>query len=496
MTESFEFNRVTFGLPVETFRVDAYIALDERLPVVTEFVMRLLKVCERVPLAAVRDYFGFNDIEARAVIESLTKQGLLEISDDEVFLSSFALEKFEEAGGDHPRFSKVELKSDTVTFDLVSFTPLRSTAAEMASDNIIKLDAVEDALGNSVERARLAYRRRYPEIASMRADLRERSYGVYSVESVESRRRNYVPVPVSFELDQDGHVERRIDEVFERSASPELLHFVSEQVTAAIPRTLSLPAAGFDAFIEAFDLRLLDQYRTGKKFDLLRYLAEVQVGRSVRYAEGVEPVFGNLYLQGNRQRILERLNDRRIGRRRHGPLLTSLAWLVPDYPLWGRGEAFAQSVNELSSALHSGGHGDDLYLFANAAPDEEFVLTNSLRVPHLQELHFVRPSPVGERLMAGRVEILLYPTAFMVAMFHLPVPGNEGLWIPIGVVSSQDFHLDAAHKLLRQAASGACYGRRARFNNKAQLAPLSGFDDGCAFLNYCTLRGGSRGASD
>lgn len=98
--------------------------------------------------------------------------------------------------------------------------------------------------------------------------------------------------------------------------------------------------------------------------------------------------------------------------------------------------------------------------------------------------------------MAGRVEILLYPTAFMVAMFHLPVPGNEGLWVPIGFISSQDGHLDTAHKLLRQAASGARYGRRARFNHKAQLAPPSGFDDACAFLSYCTLRSGSQGPSD
>lgn len=488
MAGSLEFNRITFGLPVETFRVEAYIALDERLPVVTEFVMRLLKVCGQVPLTAVRDYFGFNDIEARAVIESLTKQGLLDLLEGEVRLSSFALEKFEEAGGDHPRFSKVELKSDTVTFDLVSFTPLRSTPTEMVSDNIIKLDTAEDVLGNSVERARAAYRRRYPEIASLRADLRERSYGVYSVESVESKRRNYVPVPVSFELDQDGHVERRIDEVFERIAPPELLHFVSEQVTAAIPRTLSLPVAGFDAFTEAFDLRILNQYLTGKKFDLLRYLAEVQVGRSVRYGEGAEPMFGNLYLQENRERILARLADRRSGRRRHGALLTSLAWLVPDYDLWGRGEAFAQSVNALTSALQTGGQGDDLYLFANAEPGEEANLTNSLRVPHLQELHFVRPQPAGGRLMAGRLEILLYPTAFMVAMFHLPVPGNEGLWAPIGFISSQDGHLDTAHKLLRQAASGARYGRRARFNHKEQVQSPPGLDDACAFLNYCTLK--------
>lgn len=36
MSFPIEFNRVSFGLPVETFRVDAYIALEERLPVVTD----------------------------------------------------------------------------------------------------------------------------------------------------------------------------------------------------------------------------------------------------------------------------------------------------------------------------------------------------------------------------------------------------------------------------------------------------------------------------
>jgi hypothetical protein len=42
---AFEFNRITFGLPIESYRVDAFITRDERLPVVTEYVLRLLKVC-------------------------------------------------------------------------------------------------------------------------------------------------------------------------------------------------------------------------------------------------------------------------------------------------------------------------------------------------------------------------------------------------------------------------------------------------------------------
>ena len=65
-TQGFEFNRVTFGLPVASYRVDAYITRDERLPVVTEYVLRLLRVCGSVTLAGLRNFFGFTDAEALA----------------------------------------------------------------------------------------------------------------------------------------------------------------------------------------------------------------------------------------------------------------------------------------------------------------------------------------------------------------------------------------------------------------------------------------------
>lgn len=489
MTAPLEFNRVTFGLPVETFRVDAYIALEERLPVVTEFILRLLRVCGHVPVTSLRTYFGFSNGEALAVLESLSRQGLLEVIDEEAQLTQYALEKFEAAGGDHPTFSKVELKSDTVTFDLVSFTPLRAQSGETPTDNILKLDATDEALGESVERARAAYRRRYPEIASLRTDLREKSFGVYSIEDVESKRRSYVPIPVTFALDNDGQVERRIDEAFERIAPPELLHFVNEQVTAVIPQTLSLGTAGLEEFIETFDLKLMGQYLTGKKFDVLRYLTDVHLARSVSYGEGVEPVFGNLYLKANRERLTERLKDRRSGKRKHGPLLTSAAWLVPEYPLWGRGDGFSQSVDEFGGALQMRGAGDALHVVAYSEPGEEALVTNRLRVHQLRDLHFSRPLPPDGLLMGGRLELFLYPTAFVAAVFHIPLPGNAGLWAPIGVLSTRAEHLDTAQKLFRKALGGRRYGRRARFTQKDTRAQPVSFEDGCSFLNFCGLGG-------
>lgn len=486
-----EFNRVTFGLPVETFRVDAYIALEERLPVVTEFVLRLLRICGSVNLTAFRNYFGFTNSEALSVIDSLTRQGLLEVFEEYVQLSRFAIERFEESGGDYPRFSKVELRSDTVTFDLISFTPLRPQIGENPTDNLLKLEASDEAIGESAERARMAYRQRFPEVASLRGDLRDRSYGVYSVEDIESKRRTYIPIPVSFALDSDGQVQRQIDQTFERAAPPELVQFINEQVTTSIPKTLSLGSSDLEEFIETFDLPLLRQYLQGKKFDLFRYLTEVHLTQTVRYQVGIEAVFGNLYLEGNRERIVARVKDRRQGRRRHGPLLTSLAWLTPEDQLWGRGDAFAQTVAELSTQLRGEGGADSLHILAYAEQGQEQAVLSRFRVQGLTELHFSRPLPPDDMLMGGRLEVMLYPAGFMAAVIHLPSPGNPGLWMPIGILSRMPKHLDLAQKLLRRAMGGRRYGRKARFSQKETGVSPTTFEDGLAFLNYCGLVNGT-----
>jgi hypothetical protein len=483
MKAPMEFNRATYGLPVETFRVDAYIALEERLPVVTEFVLRLLRVCGPIPFFALRDYFGFTDGETLAVVESLVRQGLLEASDDQVDLSLFAKERFEEAGGGNPSFTKVELKQDNVTFDLISFTPLRSVSPDLPSDNLIKLEADDAVMGSSVERAKAAYRHKYPEIASLRSDLREKSHGVYSVEDVESQRRTYIPIPVSFSLNTDGAVVRNIDEAFERIAPSALVHAVNEQITAKVPKTLSASALGLEEFIDLFDAKILNRYTTGKKFDLLGYLADVHTTGVVKYPKGCEALFGPLYLRANREKVLARVRNRRDRGGRTGRLLTSMVWLAPEHELWGRGEAFSQAVAAYESELQTHG-ADSLYVCAYAEQGMDQEVANTFRVRHLRELHFSRPLPPMGRLMGGKLELLLYPTAFMAALFHLPIHGSPGLWAPIGFISRLSKHVDIAHKLFRQVMGTTRYGRRARFTaSDSRPQPVS-LEDAFPFLNY------------
>src|SRR5690606_16245584 len=143
------------------------------------------------------------------------------------------------------------------------------------------------------------------------------------------------------------------------------------------------------------------------KFDLSGYLNDVHFKKSVKFPKGTTAILGNLYLPDNRERIVTRLNDRREGRRRYGRLLTSLAWLVPDYDLWGRGDYFASTVSALTGALRENGSADDLYLFTPSESGTEAAVTNRFRVNGLRELHFFRSNSGDDLTMNGRVEIVV-----------------------------------------------------------------------------------------
>lgn len=484
-TRGFEFNRVTFGLPIESYRVDAYITRDERLPVVTEYVLRLLRVCGAVTLTGLRNFFGFTDAEALAVVDSLTRQGLVEASGEDLILSSYASERFDQSSNDqYPRFTKVEPRRDSVTFDLLSFTPLNTRTIGLLTENSYRLDVSDEVIGSSVERAKAAYYKRFHEIASFNEDLRRDAMSVYSVEDISSKRRGYLPVPVTFSISEQEQVERKGPKWFEEEAAPELSAAFHETVSAAIPNSLTRGNAHLEKFIDAFEASWLSPYVTGKRFDIHGFARDLAAG-GLAAPKGVRPVFGNLYLQHNLEQLTNRIKARRNDLRLRF-LCTSAAWLAPEHYLWGRGEAFQQATAGIQESLH-GKFNDELVIFVATEHGQEQVVSNQFRGVDSGQFHAHRPVTSGAATFGGRLELFLYPTGFAAALFHLALPGNPGLWAPIGFISSAPSHVELVHKLMLSIVGGNAYGGRLETRNQPRREPQN-FANACGFLNYSDLR--------
>lgn len=485
----YEFNRATFGLPVESYRVDSFITKGERLPVVTEFVLRLLRICGPITVPAFRDYFGFSEAESLAVAESLSRQGLVVLHDEHLDLSPYAVERFDESAEDYPRFTKVEERRDSVTFDLLSFSPLPSRGIGMLHDLCLRLSAPDDAMGKSVERAKAAYFRRFPEIARLSEDLRQDAINVYAVQDIQSKRRGYVPIPMDFLLDEQGQVQRKVETTFEERAAPELVSAFHEQVSNELPGGSPRDMAGFEKFVEVFDVFSFMQYVIGKRFELRRF-AEEAASRAVPLPKGVQAIFGNLYLEHNLELLASRLKARRT-EARYGKVCTSAFWLAPDDVLWGRGDSLPHATRVLNGLLKEGSH-DDLALFLPAEPGAESSVAPIAGVLEQAQVHAYRPGALGGHSFDGRLELFLYPTFFVAALFHVPVPDSPGLLAPVGFISTLPKHVDTAHKLAMSLGVGGGYG--GRVHSRRQSTDVRGTSQrpdllsACGFLNFSPLR--------
>lgn len=201
--------------------------------------------------------------------------------------------------------------------------------------------------------------------------------------------------------------------------------------------------------------------------------------------KGVRPLFGNLYLERNLEQLTSRIKARRSEQRLRF-LCTSAAWLAPDHFLWGRGEAFQHATSVLHEAMH-GPSMDDLMVFVGTEQGREHAVSNQFRGVDAGQFHGYRPATSGDPTFGGRLELFLYPTGFAAALFHLALPGNSGLWAPVGFVSSVPKDVEHVHKLLSSIVGGAAYGGRLDTKGQARMEPQN-FQAACGFLVYSDLR--------
>lgn len=484
------FNRITFALPVQPFKVTAFISTQERLPAVTEFVLRLLHTCGRVSLAGFRDYFGFSEAEALSVIESLDRQGYVTLSEDQLTLSEEMRQRFETSPDDCPWVTKLKRRTDVVSFDLLTFSMLGRAESTFASANWVKLNPPPELVGNSLEKARQAYRESFARIeretARSRGEERERSYGVHSIESIEARKPGFVPLTVSLEVDAKNSVTARLPNEFEAGASLELLTEFRERVAASLESHAQVGEEGVQDFLALFELDFLRPYAL--EADLNAHKLATDIERGLSAPAGIQPLFGGVYLKRNRDAVLSHIHEARGGHKGQPSFQSSLGWLAPDYALWGRGDDFKQSVDAFRKAIRNIGKGDDLYVFDRAEERQEAAVRSMYTGTGLVELHLVRPSPSSSPRWHASLELMLYPGRFAVVLLHAPLPSSPGARVPFGFISTRPKHLRLVHQLMLEAGNGNRYAGRwspGRDGGPSRPQPLFA---ACSFLAYSDIQ--------
>lgn len=117
---------VGFRIPCRRFSFVLNVSRDRRLPLVDEFVLRLLRMFERIPVQRMRMFFGFSAREMEIVLSDLAARGHVLLEGEFASLQPAADELFSTSLDGMPRIVSVETWNETVSFDMVASTILPS----------------------------------------------------------------------------------------------------------------------------------------------------------------------------------------------------------------------------------------------------------------------------------------------------------------------------------------------------------------------------------
>lgn len=480
-------NVITFALPARQFLIHSSVTVNESLPKVTEFALRLIRLCEDIDAEQLSQYFGFTNKETRLLLESLVDQSLIEFDGTSIRLTPYAESKFY-TDDDLPRFSVVKPRTDSVDFDLLTFHPLNNVRGRKSPAYASELPIDQTQIGESTHLAEQAYQTHFQRILKAKEKTNDK-IDIYKISNVKSDKLFGVPLDVGFFLNEELEVERQI--AYDDEAPQEYRLGVESAVSDALRSILVSQQKSLEDFVERFDDKLVGQFLSKKGFDFQTYVRAVHVRNEIGYSECTQPLIGNMYMPDNAAKIITAIKRSlpvQEGQEASN-LLTSVAWLAPDYRFWGRSKLFDDFYfslqKELPQAKKKKAHfAEEVKVLYPGARQTVRSLQSIFWSKQEKCLHFHE----GD-LANGRIEILLVPLCFACVLFHYAPAGNTASLVPFGFMTTDPQLIKEAQVAISEATdNGRRYVCKANYGNNHGDAPKElPYKDVFGFLNYCSI---------
>lgn len=348
--ETMTVNTFGFNVPCRRFLITVNVTRDRRMPLVDEFYLRVLKLCERAPVRRLGAYFGFSQSEMDVVTNDLAARSLIELDGDYVSLHPSALEMFRRDEGDVPRIMEIETSVEHVWFDLVSRNIM---PAERSRTGRHLIEIKPDGLAREMPAAfaRSAFEQNFSEyMRNVRRIPDSDGISLYSVSGVEPGRFGYVVVR--------GREELGID------PAPKIVPHILEVDPGNVGRFRPLSEALWDAYRKltwpepsaaslaefgrlAGDASVSQGHDRNGHFDVSGWFETARnVGDESRH-----PIVGATYIERNIEFFVKMLEARAgstdVGTQRQ----MRLFWYRPAGTSWGVSPDLESSISSIRGAV-------------------------------------------------------------------------------------------------------------------------------------------------
>jgi hypothetical protein len=439
-----DFGEITFAVPAQTFGITCAISTEQTLPVVTEFALRLMSVCDALTPQHLQNFFGFSDREIEQVIQSLVDERLLRWDEDRLELTHYARGLFINSPDSVPRLTKISDWAGEVAFELVGFTPVNPTDGAKRARLMVEVPADDP---DKESKSRLWAERSFQE--NFDRIYRGSRAEIYKISDVEASTRFLLAVPCTFSVSLD-------DELTIKRSLPE--DYLSErlELSQAITALLAYPPAPDNRFLGEFAQLFANSAVAGFLdldgiFDVRGFLEHAVSTKS--QASTVVPVLGSLHLDKNRK-----LLETWAGAVSTDPA-SQLAfyWIAPNVPFWARSKRMRPLVASIRNRMETQALEDSLaqeggFDEGSGSSSVKILLQGAQNVDrHIAKTYGqTLPEVFGTSasVLGGKLELLLVRDQFMCALYHYQV--RHALTIPMGFMSSEEKDIGTAEEVLKR----------------------------------------------
>lgn len=324
-----------FNIPCRRFLITANVTRDRRIPVVDEFVLRVLKLCGTMPVRRLGSYLGLSGPETDTVVADLERRGLVVIDGDDASLHPSSHEHFRAGGGEELEILETDAWVDRLWFDLVSRNMMRPDGNRPLS-NGIDVGVDRSALDLPAEFARAAFQENFADyLRDVRRMANPDRFTLYSVSDVIPERFGSVMIHGFEGLVFEPHprlVPHLLDAEAHQSARYRPLNTALMDAYRSL-RGAEPTGAGHADFRRLTGETVLGQALASEgDLDIDAWLA----ADTAKRASGRQPLFGAAYVERNRKLFLDMLEQQALPplRKRTGTRF-DLIWFRSGGTKWG-----------------------------------------------------------------------------------------------------------------------------------------------------------------
>lgn len=225
-----------FNVPCREFIIAAQVTRDKRMPMVDEFVLKALDLCESISVPRLTRFFGFSQTEMEIVLADLQTRTLITLEGNEVTLHATGKELFRTAGDGPPVITDVQSFPARIWFDLISKNMIRSRGLH----NVKNLIGLAPSLGRSdipESFAREAFHDNFRDyLRLIRRIKNPEAWGLYAISDVAPGRFSYAQISGKQSLVPGGLPKLETTLIETDNDRPQKLRLLTDAMSHALQR--------------------------------------------------------------------------------------------------------------------------------------------------------------------------------------------------------------------------------------------------------------------